>query len=408
MSIFSQYNNTQLNFNPANLGAFGDLEVAGLTPLLQWAFVTGLRDQLGTATTANSATVDTVTGKLRLQSGTNAAGSAIYQSVKPAAYRPGQGLTWRGTPTWVGGAASSRQFIGFGNTVDGYFLGYLNTAFGFLHRIGSSDADFVAQTSWNGDKCDGTGPSGFTWDKTKGVPCMFKIPYLGHGNVTLWVQNPTTSAWILCHTLQYANSSASPQVTNPSLSLYAESVNAGNTGNLVSYITCAAVLLDGPRDYIGANFATDNGKSTITTQTNVLTLKNCTSVNGVTNRAMGRIRSISFAYDGGNGRSTLRAIKNTTLGGSPSFSAISGTVTDTGVATTLTAAQSIMSVDTAGTTVSGGIVIFSGVCARNAGFDIDLVPYNIFMAAGETLTFAMTCSASGDVSVAVNWQEDTQ
>lgn len=64
-------------FPHANLGAFGDLEVMGLTPLYQASFATGLRSQLVTTTVANSATADTNGGRLRLQTGTNAAGSAI-------------------------------------------------------------------------------------------------------------------------------------------------------------------------------------------------------------------------------------------------------------------------------------------------------------------------------------------
>jgi hypothetical protein len=39
---------------------------------------------------------------------------------------------------------------------------------------------------------------------------------------------------------------------------------------------------------------------------------------------------------------------------------------------------------------------------------IDLVPYNLFIAPGETMTFALTNTVSGDGTVAVNWQEDTQ
>jgi hypothetical protein len=393
----------------ANLGAFGDLEVMQMTPLLQWSFATGLRDQLGTATVLNSATVDSNGGRIRLQTGTNAAGSAVYASAKPGSYRPGQGMTWRGTPFWAGSAASSRQYQGVGNAIDGYMFGYNGAAFGILHRINSSDSGFVAQTAWNGDKCDGAGASAFNWDKTKGVPCMIKYPYLGHGNVRFYVLDPLTSGWILCHTVRYANTSATPQMTNPNLQLYAEAVNAGNTTNLISYLTCASLMLDGPREYLGAQFATDNGKTGFTTQLNILTLKNCTSINGVANRGLARLRSLSFAYDGGNGRSTLRLIKNTALGGGGvTYAAISGTVTDTNVATTLTAAQSTMSVDVAGTTITGGTVLFNSCCSRNTGMQIDLVPYNLFIAPGETMTFALTNTVSGDGTVAVNWQEDTQ
>jgi hypothetical protein len=389
----------------ANLGAFGDLETMELMPLCQLSFATGLREQLLTTSTANSATVDVNTGRLRLQTGTNAAGSAVAFSTKPVSYRPGQGITARYTPFWVGGAASSTQIAGMGNSVDGYFFGYNGTSFGICYRANSVDT-WTAQASWNGDTCDGNGASGFDLDPSKGVPMMIKYPYLGHGNVRFYIQNPATSLWILAHTIRYADTSALPQLTNPCLSFYAHSVNSGNTSNLIGYVTCVGVFMDGPRVYLGPQFGTENNKSGITTETNILSLRNATTVNGVANRGLMRLRQVSIATTGNTSIVTLRVKRGVTVGGSPSFAAISGTTADSGV--TITSAQSTASVDTAGTTITGGTTIYNASISNSTGNVFDLTPFDIYIAPGETLTFSGAASASAVISVTVNWQEDIQ
>lgn len=389
----------------ANLGAFGDLEVMTLTPVCHLSFVTGLRSQLLSSTTANAATVDTNGGRLRLQTGTNAAGSAIAQSVRPVSYRPGQGITARFTALFTAGAADSTQIAGMGNASDGYFFGYNGATFGILHRNTTVDT-WVAQTSWNGDKCDGTGASGFTLAPTKGVPMMVKYPFLGYGNIRFYIQDPATSLWILAHTIKYAATSASIQVSNPCLSFYAQVLNSGNTSNLTAYIGSVGVFFDGPRAFLGPQFAWDGSKSSVTTEAAVFTLRSATTVNGVTNRGLVRVRQISVCTDANNGVATFRLIKGATLGGVPSYTPRSGSTADNGV--TLTSAQSIASVDTAGTTITGGVVIWNAVLFNDSSGVIDLTGQDIFIAPGETLTVSATATASATVSAAINWSEDVQ
>ena len=64
----------------SNVSAFGDLQVVNPTPVVQLDFVYGINSQTAISTVANSATVDTDASRLRLQSGTNAAGAATFSS----------------------------------------------------------------------------------------------------------------------------------------------------------------------------------------------------------------------------------------------------------------------------------------------------------------------------------------
>ena len=389
----------------SNAGPFGDLIAQPMTPLLQLDFTYGINTQTGLTTVANSATVDTSSARLRVQSGTNAAGSGTFVSRRPAKYRAGQGVVARFTAAFTAGKATSTQIVGMGDENDGYFFGYNGTAFGILHRNATTPT-WIAQTAWNGDKCDGTGASGFDWNKTYGNVCQIKYPFLGYGNITFWVQNTATSAWILCHTIHYTNTTATIQISNPNLPFQANSINSGNNTNLIIYVGSVGVFLVGERSFIGnPKWAVDNFKNNITTETNIFTVKNCTTFNGVSNHGLLRFNSVSIASTSNNGIAVLRLKVGATLGGNPSYTTINGTTADQGV--TITAGNSIASFDIAGTTVANGTYIFNITVASPAGSGIiDLTPFNIILAPGEILTFSGFSTASTTIGISANWTED--
>ena len=338
----------QTGFSPAFTSPFGDLIAQHLTPSIQMDFVYGVNTQIGATTVVGTGVADTNASRLRLQTGTGTTGSAILQSRRPSKYRPGQGVIARFTAAFTVGAASSTQIIGAGNSNDGYFFGFNGTAFGILHRNSGSDT-WVAQTAWNGDKCDGTGASSLNWDKTKGMVCMIKYPYLGYGNITFWVEDPLTTQMILCHTIRYNNSSASVQISNPNLSFYAQAINAGNNTNLILYCGSVGFFLCGERAFVAnPQWATDNSKTpAATTETCIINVRNATTYNGVANRSLIRLNSVSFTAASAAKTAAacfLRFRIGASIGGSPSYAARSGTTADNGV--TITSGNSVASFDT--------------------------------------------------------------
>lgn len=148
----------------------------------------------------------------------------------------------------------------------------------------------------------------------------------------------------------------------------------------------------------------DNNKSTITTETNILSIRNATTYNGVTNRSLIRMSFISGGVSAANGVHVIRFKIGATLGGSPSFTTISGTSADDGV--TITSGNSVASYDTAGTTVTGGMYI-GGIAGDNPNsFEVDLERYNLFIQPGQTLTISGFSSVSSTIGVCLNWSED--
>lgn len=389
----------------ATTSAFGTLETGELTPLVQLDFIYGVNTQTGVITVSGSgAAVDTNAGRLRVQSGTGAAGSAVFNSRQTAKYRPGQGVTARFTGVFATGTANNTQLIGVGTANDGYFFGYNGTAFGIC-RVSGGTPNWTAQTVWNGDKLDGSGGSSVTINPQFGNVYMIKYPFLGYGTIKFYVENPSQGTWMLVHTIAYPNTTASIQIANPNLNFYASNINSGNTSNLIMYCGSVGIFLSGVRSYVGSpRWATDITKASVTAETSLLFLKNATTYNTITNRSLIRLNQLTFSGTA-NGIAIVRLKLNPTTGGSASFTTVNGTSADQGV--TITSGNSISSYDTGGLTyTSGGTFIFSAAVAQGGTTNIDLTPYDLFIAPTEILCFTGFATQSSTLGLSICWSED--
>lgn len=389
--------------------AFSELSVAENTPVAQISFEYGLNTQLVTTSLTGSGTATTTSGNLVLSTTANASSSSQAVSRRYLKYRAGQGAVGRGTMLFTTGVTGSNQYAGIGtpDMQNGYFFGYQGATFGIFH-INNGSTTFIAQTSWNIDKLDGTlstsNPSGMVLNQNNGNVFQIKYQYLGYGCIYFYIEHDTDGEFALVHVIQYPNTATIPSLGNPSLGLLWRAENTTNNTNIVVKAGSGALFVEGEIKTLGAKYGFDNNKTNITTLTNILTLKNATTYNGVTNRGQIRLKGVSIAYDGGNGVATLQIILGATLGGTPAFTTIAGTTGDNG--TTITAGNSITSVDVAGTTITNGTVVFNTTVARNSGQYLDLSELDIFVSPTETLTFAGKSTSAGVVSVACNWVED--
>ncbi len=401
-----------VTFDPSNCGPFGDLIAEGKTPILSrhWVVLGTTFDpqQDEIVTQANGATVTISSARLTLTSGTTNGADACYRTVKVAQYRAGQGFVFRWTAAFTTGVANSTQEYGFGNGANGgggnaVAFGYNGTSFGILHRNGGSST-WVAQSSWNGDKCNGSGASGFTLSPTNLNVFAVHVPFLGAGDIRFFVQHPATGQWLLCHTIQYAGSSTSLEFTDPVVHFYGRVVSTGSTTNLVAYAGSAAAFVVGAVGNDGQQWAVNNTPLSVNGTAAVLSIRCATSVNGALNNTPLRIRSIACSTDGGNTSTTFVAAFGVTLGGTPAFAAFPGksaTTADNGV--TLTSATTIGTVDVAGTTVTGGDPIWNACAARTStAIAGELEENPVYIFPGQTLTFYAITTASANIVIAVN------
>lgn len=411
----------------SNVSAFGDLITAEVTPLIQYDFVYQgtFNPQLCFNTVAGTGVADVSQGRLRLQTGVAAAGGATHQSTKIARYRAGQGNTSRFTFAFAAGAAGSLQLAGMANVgagtsaLDGYFFGFDGASYGILHRnqYGASVDTWYPRAAWNGDRCDGSdglhNQSGADIDPSRGNVYMIRYPYLGYGDILFYVQNPETGAWILCHTIQYANTTQTIQLGNPGLNFYAEVTNLGNTTNLVAYAGSVSVTLSGQRLFTGPQWGASGRLTTNSSNVEkpVLSLRCARFLNGVANRGMIRLRSLGLGTTQGSSDTVFNVRRNVAgLNPAPSFVPVNGTTADNGV--TLTAAQSMVSMDRTATSftapaANASNITFNTATASSGGYQIDLSPYDLFMIPGDIWTFTMLSGTNNNTTnIALNWNED--
>lgn len=351
------------------------------------------------------ATIDTDASRLRIQSGTLSTWYAYIESRKPIRYRAWQWTMIRFTPVFTAGVANNIQLRWVGamswvTPYDGYFFGYNWVSFWIVHYVRWTPA-WTLQNAW-------TNLNNIDWalDWTKGSPVMIKYPYLGYGTIEFFVERPT-GGFVLVHTINYPNTVATTQLSNPTMYFMWFTLNSWNTTNQIMYCGSIGAFISGARSFVGnPKWAMDSNKSGITTETNLLTLKNCVNYNGVVNRGTIRINAFSF----GNGTTTNNTIAtfrvkiNATLWWTPSYTARNGTTTDGG--NTITAWNSIISYDTAWTTVTWWEYIFNTSVWNWGNVIIDATPLNIYLAPWELMTISWFATNSATLAASVNRSED--
>lgn len=143
-SGISVNNNTQLrvtNFDSAGSEvmdqktAFGEAAVAEPSPVVQVQFPYNINTHIWEIRD-NGGTASVVDNMANLSTGAGANQSSTILSRTPVKYNPGQGGKVPFTAIFDTAVANNTQYVGIGNTTDGYFFGYEGTVFGVLMRKG--------------------------------------------------------------------------------------------------------------------------------------------------------------------------------------------------------------------------------------------------------------------------------
>ena len=200
-------NNTQNNplnvaLTPYNdsLDAFGRQRTSEARIGFEYHFCTGMNADVfeSTAYGAGSAAVNTSAWTLVLSS-TTASGTGYWiQAYAPTLYAPGISVLNRFTFCFNQLISNLTMRVGYysdtsatppSSAGDGVFLEAQGSAISFVLRTltnGTSGSEVrVAQNSWNLDRCDGTGPSGYNIDWTTAQHLVMQYEWLGVGVIKL-------------------------------------------------------------------------------------------------------------------------------------------------------------------------------------------------------------------------------
>ena len=217
--------------------------------------------------TGGTTSYNTNQSSVNLSVTTSSGSTAVAQTFRVFPYQPGKSLLALQTFTMASARANLRQRVGLFSAQNGVYLEQGANGVTFVIRTYTSgsvdDSRYVTQANWNGDKLDGTGPSGITLDLTKTQILWFDIEWLGVGNVRCgFIIN---GVYIVCHTFQNANQATSTKVymQTATLPLRYEIATTGTTASAATLqMICSTVISEGGYEQVTAPYiarASGNG-----------------------------------------------------------------------------------------------------------------------------------------------------
>lgn len=154
-------------------------------------------------------------------------GSAQLVSRGPVRYRAGHEVYCEQSTIFRTPEANLNQWFGFLNDNDRWLFGYQGLDLGLMFREGGNDT-FIAQTDFNVDKLDGSGPSGYTIDPQK--INVNRLAFVWHGGLPLTIELQIEQQYFPVHTLNFSNAISETHLENPHLPIGALIERTSGTG----------------------------------------------------------------------------------------------------------------------------------------------------------------------------------
>ena len=244
--------------NGPQLDAFGRLRTSSPFTLFDSSHRFDDNDLWSTATvTGGTAVFNSNQGLVDLNVTAASGSSVVRETIKVFSYQPGKSLLALNTFVMSPAKTGLTQRVGYYGADNGFYLEQVNNQIQLVKRsyiTGAAVNTPVLQSAWNGDKLDGTGPSGITLDLTKAQILWMDIEWLGVGSIRIgFVIN---GQFIVCHTFNHANLITSTYITTASLPLRYEIFNtAGTTGSSTLKQICSTVISEGGYELRGSQQA---------------------------------------------------------------------------------------------------------------------------------------------------------
>jgi hypothetical protein len=247
----------------------------------------------------------------------------------------------------------------------------------------------VVQANWNHAPFTG-------FDPTKLNIYQLEYGYLGSANLIFKIYNPTTGDFDQVHAIQWANSNTTPNFGNPDMKVGWTAASLGSSGtNLTVTGGSAMGGIEGKETIQEASRSTFTQTASIgTTLTNVLTLQNRIVYGKRFN--LGNVIPISVSIDNDHNKGIIvELVINATIAGTQNYQYFEEN-------------NSIVAIDTAGTTVTGGTVIDSFTVGAGASSSIDVEKLRVLLLPEDILTIAVrTVSGTAtNTTGSITWLEE--
>ena len=374
-------------------GAFGAAVGVQETIPLNLSFPYNVLDPTAVIMETDAGTVTADGGHAIMTVGTT--GWAEIRSRLSARYIPGQGMSARFTFVSDKSCHSKQTLeIGAGDEVDGFAFGCCPTcgldggaSFGVLRRSNSVDS-WTPAARWNG--AWGRTPP----DITYGRPYQIQWQWLGYGQITYFIEDEKTGAFVTAHSIRYAGTAINTSISNPTLPLHAHALSSGSDAGVVLRVPSMAMVRQGDEPVTGRRFSVSGTRAVTTSETEVLTLKNDIAFGGRVNRTNAHVDFLAWSLGTSAGTAdVIVRIRLNPVHGGPAWRPAN--------------TYSMMSYDTDGGFASNGTEWMQFVASEGLSGTIDLRPYELHMAAGDSLMVTGTSSTGAPVlRISLSWVEE--
>jgi len=350
----------------------------------------------------------TTQGLVNIGIGTTSGSSVIRETTKVFSYQPGKSLQIINTFVMNAPKPNLRQRVGYFGADNGIYFETDGTTLNFVERSivsGIVSETHAPQSSWLYDKMDGTGPSGYTLDPSKGQIMWTDIEWLGLGTVR--VGFVIDGKFIHCHSFHHANLVQSTYITTASLPIRYEITNTGvTTSSSTLKQVCSTVISEGGYELRGLQQAVG---TTVTSPVNlplpagtyypVISIRLKTSPNRLDSIII--LTAVSMLGITNNGIYNWQVRASATTSG--------GSWVSAGV-------DSAVEYKIDGGTVTGGRVLASGYfnSTQQSAVPVDILKEALFKFQLERdgltgtpyeLTLVASANANADIHASMDWEE---
>lgn len=251
----------------------------------------------------------------RLTTSNNSASRVVHQSKFYHHYMPGKSQLILSSFNFYAAVSNVTKRTGYFDDNNGiYFEQTGDGTLSFVIRSyvsGSPVETRVNQSSWNRNKCNGSGPNAFTLDITKTQLLFIDFQWLGVGRVRIGFVHE--GEFVLAHVFDHSNNLPTVYISTPNLPIRCEVVNVGTTtGGYIDQI-CSTVVSEGGYVEAGTDWAHANSPRTLTSGQTLpimaIRLKNAFKT--YSNRTIVRMGNLSVFSTGENVRWQLIKLPST-------------------------------------------------------------------------------------------------
>lgn len=405
--LADKYGNIAGGTGGTSVDAFGRLRVSQPYTLFDSSHRYRDNNLWATSNTANTTVVFSQNeGLVNLNVDTTANSEIIRETTKVFSYQPGKSLLIYTTFVFAPAQTNLRQRIGYYGANNGMYLEQTDSTINFVERsivTGSLSEIRVAQSDWNVDTMDGTGPSGKTLDLSKAQIMWMDVEWLGLGTVRIGFI--IDGEFVLCHRFNHANLVQTTYITTASLPLRQEIKNTGITSsNSTMKQICSSVISEGGYELNGLQQAVSTPVNAPIDLTNANTYYNLISLRLKSDKldAIAILTALSLLGH------TNNAVYNWQVRAS---------ATTTGGTWTSAGADSAIEYKLDSATVSGGRILASGFLqsTTQSSVPVSILKEALFKfqlerngLAGTSYELTLCCStntAGADIFAGIDWEE---